>query len=90
MGEIVTNMFGVHQVHAMEFVIKNESGFRVDAVNKSSGACGLGQSLPCSKMKCELSFRGAECQLKWIAEYVQRRYGNPSNAQEFWLKNRWY
>ena len=83
-------MFGSHQVQAMEFVITNESGFRPDAINKSSGACGMPQSLPCSKMNCELSFEGAECQLRWMASYVKNRYGTPLQAQAFWQEKHWY
>ena len=83
-------MFGSHQVQAMEFVIKNESGFRPDAINKSSGACGMPQSLPCSKMGCELNFKGAECQLRWMSRYIANRYRDPQGAMAFWIENRWY
>lgn len=40
---------------AKMFIYLHESGNRPNAVNASSGACGLGQALPCSKMPCLLA-----------------------------------
>lgn len=74
----------------METIINNESGFNPMAINRSSGACGLGQALPCSKMPCELDFKGSMCQINWVAEYIQRRYGTPLKAEVFWNNHRWY
>ena len=66
-------------------MIVRESGFNLQAVNKVSGACGLGQALPCSKMNCPLDFKGADCQIKWVINYVQKRYGDPIKAYAHWL-----
>lgn len=63
-------------------LLKEESSFNKYAVNPSSGACGLGQSLPCSKMACELS--DEQCQLDWIKSYIKNRYKTPQRALEFW------
>ncbi|MEK6879068.1 MAG: hypothetical protein AABY22_05640, partial [Nanoarchaeota archaeon] len=64
--------------------------FNPYAINSSSGACGLGQALPCSKMKCDLS--DTACQISWTINYIKDRYGNPTNAYRFWLNQypRWY
>ena len=65
-----------------------ESGLNPYAVNKSSGACGLFQALPCSKLPCSLS--DVACQAKWGVDYIKNRYGNPANALEFHYANNWY
>lgn len=67
---------------------RRESGLRPGAINKSSGACGLVQALPCSKLPCSLS--DTECQVKWGTEYVSRRYGGFEQALAFHDKNNWY
>ncbi len=56
------------------------------AVNKSSGACGLPQALPCSK----LGDMNLANQIRWFLNYVKDRYGSFEAAYEFHLKNNWY
>lgn len=73
---------------AKAFIYFCESGNRTDAINKSSGACGLGQALPCSKMACTL--QDYACQDAWFTRYMQNRYGTWENAKAFWIKNRWW
>lgn len=80
--------FGEAEWPAMQEIINHESGFNLHATNKSSGACGLFQALPCKKMGCELS--DAVCQANWGAGYVKARYGTPSNALAFWNAHKWY
>lgn len=83
--------FGPEHWEPMKTVITNESGFNPYAVNSSSGACGLGQSLPCSKVlnKCR-SLKNVKCQAEWIVEYIASRYFNPQNALNFWNQHNWY
>jgi len=69
-------------------IIGRESGFNPYAVNSSSGACGLHQAYPCSKMNCELS--DINCQLDWGKSYIVNRYGTESQALAFWKANGWY
>lgn len=76
------SMFGIEHWAALEELITNESGWNPYAVNKSSGACGIGQALPCSKMNCEQW--DYECQTQWTLDYIKDRYDNPSKAWEFW------
>lgn len=71
-------------------LIARESSFNPEAVNPSSGACGLGQALPCEKMQCEVSEDDADCQLEWIKEYVESRYGDAQTALAFHDRNGWY
>lgn len=74
--------FGEEEWEPMYNIIKNESGFNPSAKNKKSGACGLGQALPCEKMNCSLT--DVVCQAEWTVKYVQNRYGTPSKAWKHW------
>ena len=73
---------------AADYIISRESGWNSHAINANSGACGLAQALPCSKMGCDLS--DAICQIKWQYSYVSGRYGGYQQAYAFWLSNHWY
>jgi len=72
----------------VDFIIQKESSWKIGAINKSSGACGLGQALPCSKMKCGLS--DGKCQVEWTLKYILNRYGSTKNAKAHWLSHNWY
>jgi hypothetical protein len=69
-----------------------ESGWRVNAENASSGAYGIPQSLPGSKMASV----GPDwqtnpvTQIKWGLGYIQERYGSPCGAWGFKQGNGWY
>lgn len=71
-----------------------ESGWRETAYNQSSGATGIPQALPGSKM----ASAGADwktnpaTQIKWGIGYIADVYGNPSNAYAKWLSRspHWY
>lgn len=75
---------GIASTTATNKLILKESGCRPNAVNPSSGACGIPQAYPCSKLPCPLNDSGAVCQLKWMSNYVQQRYGSWENALSFW------
>lgn len=70
-----------------DFMVQKESGWNPNAVNKSSGACGLAQALPCSKLGPNWS--NPVVALNWMNTYVGR-YGGWEGAYNFWLKNHWY
>jgi hypothetical protein len=63
--------FGDEQWPMVEQLINGESGWNPYAINKSSGACGLFQSLPCSKV---LSVAGnldnIDGQVRWGVDYI--------------------
>jgi hypothetical protein len=69
-----------------------ESGWRYDAENPSSGAYGIPQSLPGSKM----ASAGADwqtdpaTQIRWGLGYIKGVYGNPCNAWGFEEANGYY
>lgn len=70
------------------FIYSHESGNNPGSVNASSGACGLGQALPCSKMPCSMS--DYACQDEFFTGYMTNRYGTWANARAFWQANRWW
>jgi uncharacterized protein YabE (DUF348 family) len=72
----------------VDYIVSKESTWRPDAVNKSSGACGLVQALPCSKLGANWS--DPVVALKWQFQYVVERYGGYRGAYDFWVKNKWY
>ncbi len=73
---------------AKMFIYMHESGNNPGSINKSSGACGLGQALPCAKMGCSLS--DYACQDAFFTRYMQSRYGTWENAMAFWLAHKWW
>ena len=83
----IVEKFGEYSQEATELLTK-ESCLNPQAVNSSSGACGIFQSYPCAKMGCSLD--DVNCQMEWGANYVNKRYGNAKNALQFHLENNWY
>ncbi len=58
---------------------------------QGSDACGIAQELPCGKSGCGMppNANGA-CQVKWMAKYVQERYGSWAGAIAFHNSHNWY
>lgn len=71
-----------------DFMVQKESGWNPNAVNKSSGACGLAQALPCSKVPGN-PYNPIDS-LNWMNSYVNGRYGGWAGAYNFWNRNHWY
>jgi hypothetical protein len=69
-----------------------ESGWRTTAKNPSSGAYGIPQALPASKM----ASAGGDwrtnpaTQIKWGLSYIASRYGSPSSAWAHSQRTGWY
>lgn len=69
-----------------------ESGWNVNCYNSYSGAYGIPQALPGSKMATEgtdYEYNG-QTQIRWGLKYIQGRYGTPSNAWQHFLSVGWY
>ena len=81
---------GIPDIYSTHKLIINESGCNPNAVNPSSGACGIPQALPCSK----IAHCGVEpvCQLQWMDQYVKGRYGSWDGALAAWNSRypHWY
>jgi resuscitation-promoting factor RpfB len=71
-----------------ESIVQRESGWNPNAVNASSGACGLAQALPCSKVPGNPL--NPVDSLRWQYGYVNARYGGYAGAYAFWQINHWY
>ena len=73
---------------AVDSIVSRESGWNPNAVNSSSGACGLGQQLPCGKWAG--AWNDPVAALKAQYGYVKARYGGYPQAVAFWNSNHWY
>jgi hypothetical protein len=79
---------------ALRSLWMGESGFQTQIANSSSGAYGIPQALPGSKM----AVAGADwrtnpaTQIRWGLSYIRGRYGSPANAYQSWLSRdpHWY
>src|SRR3954471_16506523 len=69
-----------------------ESGWRWNAANASSGAYGIPQSLPGSKMATAGSDwrTNPATQIEWGLGYIRDRYGSPCGAWGFKQSHGWY
>lgn len=74
------------------YIIVHESNYSIDAREPSTGACGIPQALPCSKMASAGSdyLTNPITQLKWMSGYVISRYGSWYNAYLFKRQHGWY
>jgi hypothetical protein len=79
---------------ALKSLWTGESGWNERALNKSSGAYGIPQALPASKMASAGSDwkTNPATQIKWGLNYIASRYGNPIGAYSAWLSRspHWY
>ncbi|MFD4694870.1 lytic transglycosylase domain-containing protein [Streptomyces sp. NBC_00683] len=80
------------QYECFNKIVDHESDWDVHASNASSGAYGLVQALPGSKMASAGSDwqTNAKTQIKWGVDYMEDRYGSPCGAWDFWQSNGWY
>lgn len=78
--------------NGLNSIIQQESGWRVNATNPSSGAYGIPQSLPGNKMASAGSDWRTNpiTQLKWMYSYIKERYGGLQNALSFRAAHGWY
>ncbi|MFD4561667.1 lytic transglycosylase domain-containing protein [Streptomyces sp. NPDC058469] len=80
------------QFQCFSNIVDHESSWNYRAVNASSGAYGLFQALPGSKMSSVGSDwqTNPATQIKWGLNYMDSRYGSPCEAWSFWQANSWY
>lgn len=64
----------------------NESGWSNTAYNSASGATGIPQAVPGSKMGpyANAPYFDPHTQIVWGLGYIKARYGSPSRALAFW------
>ena len=92
--QILKNKFGYgsNQFECFNNIIMRESMWKVDATNPSSGAYGIPQALPGSKMASEGSDwrTNPATQIIWGVKYMKARYGSPCAACFFKADNGLY
>ncbi|MEU8920532.1 transglycosylase SLT domain-containing protein [Kitasatospora sp. NPDC048545] len=90
--QIAAQIVPAGQLQCFSNIVFRESSWNPLAVNASSGAYGLVQALPGSKM----ASAGADwrtnpaTQIKWGLTYMNTRYGSPCGAWSFWQAHHWY
>jgi hypothetical protein len=84
--------WGADQRQPLIALWNQESNWNPAATNPSSGAYGIPQSLPASKMASAGADwkTNAATQIKWGLGYIKGRYGNPAGAWAHEQANNWY
>jgi hypothetical protein len=84
--------YGASQFTCFNNIIMRESMWKVNATNPSSGAYGIPQALPGSKMATIASDwrTNPATQIIWGIEYMKKRYGSPCEAWSFKHSHGWY
>ena len=92
--DLVINSYGWSEDDFVALVNlwNKESGWNLNCYNSYSGAYGIPQSLPGSKMASEGDDwqTNGETQIRWGLKYIQGRYGSPSGAWGHFLSHNWY
>jgi len=84
--------FKISQFPCLNKLWARESGWNHKAYNSGSGAYGIPQALPGSKMQSAGSDwkTNPATQIKWGLGYIKGRYGNPCNAWQHSEDVGWY
>jgi hypothetical protein len=84
--------WGPGQIGSLIALWMGESGWNARARNPSSGAFGIPQALPASKMGALAASGNAAAQIRWGENYIAQVYGNPMRAYSMWLSRspHWY
>jgi hypothetical protein len=90
--QIAASMMSSSQFQCFSNIVTRESGWNPSATNASSGAYGLVQALPGTKMASAGSDwrTNPATQIKWGLSYMNGRYGSPCGAWSFWQAHNWY
>lgn len=83
---------GARQFACLDALFQRESRWRVDALNKRSGAYGIPQALPGNKMRTAgKDWRtNPITQVKWGIKYIKARYGTACKALQHAYDIGWY
>lgn len=92
--DLVINTYGWSE-YDFECLVKlwdKESGWDPNSHNSSSGAHGIPQALPASKMASEGAdyYTNGYTQIRWGLKYIEGRYGSPSAAWAHSQSKGWY
>jgi uncharacterized protein YabE (DUF348 family) len=90
LGQQIAAQMGLSdQFSCIYQIFQRESKWNHLAVNRSTGAYGIPQALPGSKMGPGWDTDPA-VQIRWGIGYMVSRYGSPCAANNFWQVNGWY
>jgi hypothetical protein len=80
------------QFRYLNLLWAHESGWNVYASNGYTGAYGIPQAVPGSKMASAGPrwWSSARTQIRWGLRYIKQRYGSPWAAWEHELSTGWY
>jgi hypothetical protein len=74
------------QWNALYQLWEHESGWNPSSTNFWTGACGIPQAYPCSK----ISDHSTAGQITWGLNYIAGKYGNPASAYAYWQSHNSY
>lgn len=85
-------VLGARQFACLNNIAIRESGWDPFDLNRQSGAYGIPQALPGSKMaSAGRDWRyNPTTQVRWMISYVRARYGSACRAWAFWQRHSWY
>ena len=89
--DLVVNKYGWTEsdFSALVKLWNRESGWNPKS-HSSSGACGIPQALPCSKIAAAYGSNTWENQVKWGLRYIKGKYGTPAKAWATFQSKGWY
>jgi hypothetical protein len=84
--------FGLDQMGCLDLMWTHESHWNENAHNNSSGAHGIPQALPGSKMAVfgDDWETNPVVQIRWGLDYIKKRYSTPCGAWDFWQAHNYY
>jgi hypothetical protein len=87
LGMKIAQQMGVgSQFAAIDYVASHESGWRTNAQNPKSTAYGIGQFLNGTWAAYGGKTNNAAQQIRDMIEYMNDRYGSPTNAMRHWMQ----
>lgn len=86
--ELVVKTWGEWAWNDFDWIIFRESGWNHKATNPTSGAFGICQALPKSKLGVDAE--SWSVQINWCINYIKNRYGSVAEAKNFWLAHQWF
>ncbi len=91
-GDVIRAGISAEDYMYVDYIVSRESRWNPLAQNASSGAYGLCQALPGSKMATVASDWETNpiTQLKWCDGYAVGRYGSWRSAYYFWVNNHYW
>ena len=91
-GDLIKADLSEYDFECLVKLWNRESGWNPNSHNSSSGAHGIPQSLPASKMASEGAdyYTNGYTQIRWGLKYIKGRYGSPSAAWAHSQRTGWY